>query len=342
MPSGDFSCADLLKVQVAVDRIWADNQMAQDYIPQVGVLTAIRTEQTVTLVEIEDPMKDKTLKIYWAADCDDADPEDCDDDCIVGGDEAEAQCKEYALDICKRKGFTVPDKRFRTSQLSKEEVVAKLLAKKMKILEEYLARTTVAKLNSFAGVNQYNEGEGVVTGSGDTYIAASYWNEDLYGYFAQVIIMNKFNNAFMIHGRNLHRMSWLAQYNNLNDNQKDQLAKLNSIRSYWDMFNVDGVNSPDKISYMITKGAVAFANKAYYPTTPVTYVGAGLTQYSIESKALPGVMFDVVYTTTCVNNQLKHHWTIYVHAGIFLNPFGCNEDITGVLRFICGPVPAGS
>jgi hypothetical protein len=341
--AGTFTCAELLKIQVAADRIWADNQMAQDYKPEVGVLEAIRKEQTAILREIENPEKDRTLKIFWAADCNEG-TEDCDDDCEIGGAELEAQCKEYALDLCQRVGFNVKEKMFRNSELTREQVVAKAMLKKMKALDEYLARTMVAKLNSFAGENQFDQGAtgtGVV-GSGATYIAPSYWTPDIYGYFAQVIVMNKLNNAFLIHGSNLYQMYWLAQMNNLNTDQKDQLAKINSIPSYWDMFNIDAVNSPDKVSYLVTKGAVAFANKAYYPSVPVEYLGAGQLRYSVESNALPGVKYDVYYTNECTNNDIIHKWTLYVKAGIFLNPFGCNDEVTGVLKFICGTAPSGS
>jgi hypothetical protein len=65
-------------------------------------------------------------------------------------------------------------------------------------------------------------------------------------------------------------------------------------------------------------------------------------RWSIESKTLPGVFYDVIYNNECVaNNEIKHNWSLYVKAGIFLNPLGCNDDVTGVIKFVCG-VNAGS
>jgi hypothetical protein len=333
--AGNFTCAQLQKVMVEVDRIWADNQQAQDYKPEVAVLEAIRKEQTARLQIIENPEKDIELKIYWAADCNTT-LEDCDDECEIGGPEAEAQCKEYALDICKRAGFSITERRFRTSNLTREQVVAKSIAKRMKELDEFLAQTLVAKLNAFAGDNQFLGGIGDPDSGGVTYIAPSYWNADMYGYFSQVRIMNKLNDVFLVHGGNLFQIYWQAQMVNANQNQKDLLLKLQSIRSYWDMFNIDGVNSPDQTSYMISRGAVAFANKAYYPlNNPIVYFDQ--SRWSIESKSLPGVMYDVYYTNECIApNDYKHSWTLYVKAGIFLNPFGCNDAVTGVIKFVCG------
>ena len=134
MAAGDFSCAALQDVLVEVDRAWADNQINKDYMSFAGVLTAVKAEQTARLVELEDPEKDNTIKVYWPADCDD-NLDDCDDDCVVGGPELEAKCKEYTLDICQTTGFNVKEKMFRSSNLTREQVVARGMLKKMKLLD---------------------------------------------------------------------------------------------------------------------------------------------------------------------------------------------------------------
>lgn len=332
--AGNFTCADLVKITVAIDRVWKDNQTNADFISYAETINIIKKRQTAELRDLENSEKDETVKIYWATDCNTS-LDDCDDDCEVGGPELEARCKEYTLDICKKAGFTVREKTFRKSNLTREEVVAKGMIKRMKELDEFLAQAMVAKLNAFAGVNQFG-GIGTVDSSGDTYLAPSFWTVDLMSYFQQVAIMNKLSGAYMLHGNNLWNVNWQAKFNNLNQDQKDQLAKLMSMQHEWDPFNVDTVNNPLKVSYMITSGAVAFVNKAYYPTTPVEYLGAGQLRWSVQSKALPGVFYDVVYTNRCLNNEIYHDYTLYVTAGIFDNPYGCNEDVTGILRFICG------
>lgn len=331
--AGTFTCAQLLKIQVEVDKIWADNVQKRDYMAKVDVLTAIRTEQTATLAPLQDPDKDNTLKIIWPADCSTS-LADCSDDCTIGGPEPEAQCVEMTLDLCKTAGFSVKEKIFRGLQGSREEYVAKSLAKRMKELDEYLAQTAVAKLNAFAGKNQYLGGIGDPENSGVTYIAPAYWTPDVYGYFAQVQTMNKFGDVYMLHGSNLYQMKWQAEMNNVNQDQKDQLNKMTSIRSYWDMFNIDSVNAPDKVSYMVERGAIAFVSKAYYGSVPTNYFTQ--QRWSIESKSLPGVFYDVVYTNTCASNEITHSWSLYLKAGFFKNPLGCDTTVTGIIKFICG------
>lgn len=338
--AGTFTCTALQKVIAKIDKAWADNQQKMEFVPQVDVVTAIRKEQTATLREIQNPEKDNTFKIYWVIDCNSGVEDDDGDDCDFDGPEAESRCKEYALDIKKSVKFQNRENMGRTNDINREDALAVQMMKRMVELDETIAQTVVAKINSFAGTNQFTSGIGEVDGV-TTYISPSYWGGDMYGYFAQVVIMNKLSNPFIIHGSNLFQQNWQAPLNGLNQNQKDQAPKLNSIRSYWDMFNIDSVNSPDKVSYLITRGAIAIANKAYYPmNNPTEYLtDKPSKRWSIESKSIPGIFYDVIYAMTCDGEDIIHKYKIKVKFGVYLNPFGCNDEVTGVLKFVCGLAP---
>lgn len=338
--AGTFTCTALQKVIAKVDKAWLDNQQKAEYIPQVEIINALRKEQTARLVEITDPQKDKTLKIYWVIDCNTGVEDDDEDDCEISGPQAESRCQEYALDIKKMVKFSVRENLGRTNDINREDSLAVQFAARLKELDEIIAQTAVTKLNSFAGTNQFTTGIGEVDGV-TTYIQAALWSGDMYGYFAQVAIMNKLSNPFMLHGSNLFQQQWQASYNVQNANQKDQLPKLNSIRSYWDMFNIDSMNSPDAVSYMITKGAIAIANKAYYPlNNPVEFLtDKPSKRWSMESKSIPGMFYDVIYTMTCSGEDIIHNYKMKVKFGIYLNPFGCNDDVSGVIKFVCGTAP---
>lgn len=332
--AGTFTCAELLTILVAIDRVWANGgQTMQDFQSYAESVNVIRQRQTARFPELENKERDEKVKVYWVTDCNTS-IEDCGNDCEIGGPELEARCEEYELDLCKRAGFTVKEKYFRQSNLTRQEVIAKGLMKRMKELDEYLAQTLIAKLNAFAGTNQF-EGIGTVGASGTTYILPSFWTADLAAYFQQVAMMNKLTGAFMLHGNNLWNVNWQAQLNSVDPNGKAALAKLGTIPQFWDPFNVDTVNAGSKVSYMIAGGAVAIVNKAYYPlNSPVEYKDD--TRWSIESKSLPGIFYDVVYTNRCESNEIYHDYTLYLNAGIFKNPVGCNEDVTGILKFVCG------
>jgi hypothetical protein len=338
--AGTFTCSALQKVIAKVDKAWKDNQQKQEYIPQVEVVTALRKEQTARLEELSNPKKDVTLKIYWVKDCNTGVEDDNENDCDISGPEAESNCEEYALSIKKSVSFSNRENMGRTNDINREDALAVQMLARMKELDETVAQTAVTKLNSFAGVNQFTGGIGGVDGV-TTWISPSYWTGDLYGYFAQVTIMNKLSNPFLIHGSNLFQQKWNYEFVQANANGKDMLPKVNSIRSYWDMFNVDAINTPDSVSYLITRGAVALANKAYYPlNNPIEFLtDKPSKRWSIESKSIPGFFYDVIYTMTCDGEDVIHNYKIKAKFDVFLNPFGCNEEVTGVLKFVCGDPP---
>lgn len=330
--AGVFTCAELVRISIGINRVWKDNQVDRDLIADTEVLRAIKQNQTAQFPQLESHEKDEKLKVYWATDCNTS-LADCTNDCVIGGPEAEAKCKEYELDICKTAGFTVREKYFRQSNLSRQEIISRQMLARIKELDEDMAQRMVAKLNAVAGVNQF-EGIGNVAGDGTTYISAAFWTPDIYGYFIQVAKMNKLSGVYMLHGNNLWQTKWQADLNSLNVDKKDGAAKLNTLPSFWDPFNVDSVNVGSKVSYMITKGALAIVNKAYYPlNSPIEYKDD--TRWSIISPNT-GFQYDVVYTNTCLNNEIYHKYSLYNNAGIFDNPYGCNEEVTGVLKFVCG------
>lgn len=337
--AGDFTCGELLETQVKIDRIWADASARKDYQAEVNALTVLRANQTATLKEIEDPEKDRTLKIQWITDCTDADQGDCTDDCVIGGPELEADCKTYALNLCHKIGFTIEEKVFRTSEFSRAEVLAKALLKKSKTMDEWITQQVVAQLDAMSGVNQHDDTMPMAEVVGtETYIGAPYWTAELMAYFAQVSIINKMRNSFFLSGTNLFSATWLAKMNAMNADGKGADNMFSSQDFNFDLFNIDGVLGVRK-SLLIERSAYAFATKAYYSDIPVEYNGAGITRFSIPSKNLPGVRYDVNYTTRCAANKMYHDYSLEWHGGFFQNPLPCNSEMTGVLSFVCGVAP---
>lgn len=336
--AGVFTPANLLAVKAKATELWNDSQLQPDYVANVGALQAIKQEQTAILTPLQEAEKDNTLIIDWLQDCDETIEEDPADDCVVGGEEGEAGNKTYALNINFRSGFTIDEKKFRTIRYSKEEMVAKHMLRKMKAMDEFLTRKAIAVIEANLGVNQHTlSSQGTIVGT-DTYIPPSQWDGNLMGYFSQAAIMNRMPNPYLLSGGNLYQATWQAEMNNLNADQKDQKAKMSAIRKYHDLWNIDQVNSPERVTYMINRGALAVANKVYFGTSPVEYKDD--TRYSMASKNLPWLAYDVVYKNACVGNTIKHHWSFYVKAGIFTNPTGCDAERTGMLRFLCGSAPA--
>lgn len=339
MSAGSLTCSELAEIHLKAEAVWADNAAKKDFIADVGAIEAVRAEQTAKIKEAEDGEKDYDIKVTWLKDCDET-IEDATDECTVGGAEPESACKTYTLDIHKKVGFNVQEKVFRTNDYEFQQAVAVSMMRKMKLLDEYIAEQAVEVINNNAGANVFTSGsKGTVSGF-NTYVSPQYWSADLISYLHLTAKKNKFLNPFMLSGVNLWEPYQQAKFNAGNASGSGDIAKFNSLRMYWDIFNVDSVLDPDKKTFMIDKGALAFHSKAYYSTTPRVYTGSGLTKYSVPSKNLPGVFYDVTYTDTCSADIITHKWSIQTKAGIFHNPVGCNINNTGILSFVCGNAPA--
>ncbi len=341
MSSGGFTCSTLAEVQLKAEQIWADNAAKKDYIAKVETLTAVRKEQTTRLAPLQDPEKDKTVKLIWVKDCDET-TSACGNECTVGGNELETACDTHSLDICRTAGFTVDEKDLRGNVINKEELIAKGFLKKMKVLDEYLATQAVSKIDSFKGVNAYAGGKGTVAGFNTT-ISPAYWNASLFSYLYLVSQKNKFSDSYLLSGTNLFESFWNAQMNAGNADGKGAKTMFDQFRTYFDVFNIDTVLDPDKATFLIDRNAIAFESKAYYnwsagDARANQYGGVGGSvgmKYQIESMNLPGVFYDVTYKVVCSGDEIKHHFSLSTKAGIFRNPVGCNLNNTGILKFKC-------
>lgn len=339
MAAGSFTCADLVKVTVKMSEIWADSAVEKQYKGNVGAALALIQEQNVTFPELKDPEKENTVRVEWVDDCNNA-VGDLVNECVINGLESEGTCKDYELTIFKDIDYVINDRKFRTTNTNFEEVLARGWMNKIKALDEIVAQTIVAKIDSFAGANQFTTGIGDVVGN-DTFIEAGFWTSAVMAYFAQVAILNESNDVYLLDGANLFQQNWLAQFTKLNADQASDQPMLQTIRTHFDLFNIDSILAPDKKTFMIDRSAVAMCSKVFYSSTPEQILnGADVIRFSIPSNALPGVSYDVIYQTQCSGSAILHKYKFIARFDVFLNPTSaCNPTNTGVLSFTCGAAP---
>jgi len=273
--------------------------------------------------------KDKTVRLVWLNDCDDTTAA-CTDDCSVGGNELSADAKDYALNLCRKSGFTVKEKATRSSEFDREMLVAKGMLNHILLLDEWLNGQVLAAIEANRGANEYLP-TGWSETSSDTVVPESDFTRRIIPRLIMTGNRNRFNNPFVLSGENLWYEKWDAMIDQGNGEGKGDASAFGSLRMYHDLFNLDAANDPDFKTYLISQGALAFVSKAYY-NTPVTYFGN--MRYSVPSNSIPGVRYDVVYTNTCSSNEMLHHFSLHANAGIFLNPTGCSETRTGILSFL--------
>lgn len=331
--SGDFTATQIREAILNADDMWANDMMKADFEAQVDVWKAIKAEQNANVRLLEDGEKDRDVKIVWANLCNEV-AEDCDgDDCDLEGVQMGTDSKTYGLGLCKQWKLRVDENMFRTQDnVTFEEIVAKGMLKADKILSEAITASGMARLESFKGTNVVTNGLGTINvGTTETDIPSADWNERLFPHLYRIGLQNQFSNPFLLSGTNLWEDYIAANLNGLNADGKGAAAMYKMIRTYFDLFNIDPAVAPSLKTYMINRGAVAFASKSYYKDRPRTYKQQD--RFAMASRNLEGVYIDVHYTNLCSGNTIMHDFQFKVYYDYFLNPTGCDAGRTGVLAF---------
>lgn len=336
---GNIACADYTSIQVFAQDVWADNASNKQYIARAEAAKAVLQEQTAELIPLTDPDKDLTVKIQWIDMCANT-VENLDPDCDFVGAEGEITCEEKEITEAKQSVYSITENKFRGSTADIQMMIAKGWLTAKKKLDEEIAKSVIAKINGFVGVNEYGGAPGQVSGT-DTFIPPANWGPEIMAYFAQAAIINSSSDVYILDGDNLFRQTWLAQFNAMNPNEQSGKALLGTIRTYFDMFNMAAIVGADTM-FMIDKSAVSLVTKNRYSSAPRNINnGADRIRFSVPSDNLPGVVYDVVYTTVCLPNEdIQHNWKFIARFDTFLNPTSsCNPTNTGVLSFSCGVAP---
>ena len=333
--AGVFSETALVDIQAKADQIWADRIQKMDYVPEAEVVKCL-IEQTTAKFSDLTGKKDPTVQVGWVNACD-VDDGSC-TDCTISGSELSTNVEDYYLSRERCAEFTVGEDDFRQNFFDAEEVIAKGLLKASRALDEWWATQAVAVLNANVGVNAVTTGKGSVSGT-TTYILPAYWDANLFGYFARVAKVNRITNPMLISGANLFESKFIADFESCCENLR---GKFGTMDVCFDLFNIDSVNTPDLMTYLINRGSLAFVTKAYYAgmtaANPAKYMDQH--RWSMPSFYLPGVVYDVHYENDCDSGDFfSHSFKLKTFGDIFVNPVGCTSTRTGILEFECGEAP---
>lgn len=345
-----LTAAALTAIYYSAESLFADGQKKADYIAEVNAANAIIENTTAKINVLDQNNKVREAKIYWnkkttttITDC----AETPIDLCALTGDESDADGKTYAISECTSAGFVVDDALYAGSNLNANEVFADNLLKTMKALDEAIAQKVIAKVDSFSSANLHTGGvgcPGVVTPAvswAQTYIEPSLWTPELMAYFLQAARINKFSNPFLLDGDNLYTQVFRALNNASNADGSGAAAMIKKMKYYEDVVNMATVNGSDKKTYMIERGTVAFSSYSLWAkngmSNPLNH-GAGQFKFSIPSKNIPGLVYDVYTKDECSGEYEKHTVTLKANYDVFNGPAAVNGS-TGVLEFLCGACP---
>ena len=271
------------------------------------------------------------LEVIWENACG-IEAQDC-TVCTMDGEKLSTNALSYSLSLCKEVQFAIDEYDYVDNEFDYATSIAKGFLRADKQLAEAYAAYAVSVLNANKGVNVFTGGPGVISGS-DTYITAPYWGPNLMAYFMQVTQMNQFTTPVLASGQNLFQDYFLMNKLAANADGKGNAALMGTFPIYFDMFNIDTVNTPDLFTYLLSTGSVAMASRTYNPST-IEDLGT-VKRYTMPSQFVNGLAYDVRYEATCSNDMTKHNFKVKMTSDVFVNPAGCTETNTGILTFICG------
>lgn len=336
---GVFDETTLRTLRVRAEALMLDGRIRQQFIPKIGVVDGLRSLQTAQIIprltqikEADGRNKRYDVEIMWDNACDIV----CDDNvvCDFPSTKLSTNTQQYSLGFVKSAGFVVSEMDYIDNEFNAAEAIAKGIAKSDKELVECYARYCVSVLEANKGVNQMGTGsKGVVVGA-DTYVAPAYWDAKLMAYFARVAQLNRFSNFAIISGSNLYEEYFTIQKMLADANGKGNAALMDTFNIFFDLFNIDAVNTPDLVTYLVAQGAPAIASRAYNPPTMQTI---GATQrWQVRSQFIPELVYDAFYAASCEDDLVKHEFKFKLTADLFINPEGCEANNTGILTMICG------
>jgi hypothetical protein len=340
---GNFDCARLQEIKVPLAALVDPNDVKNaEYIPDIAPLKMVQEISTARFPDLEDPTKNNSYKAIWMDDCDDTQPTDCTESCEISGSSIGTVCKNYELDVCFEKSYTVSEMKFRElgSSVNMDQEIAIGLAKKLKLMDEEWARRTVSALDSMSGTN-LNTSPYTVS-SDSTAIPATAWNPDLFGYFAVTKNRNKLPNMKLLLGGLMEQTLWSVSMQGTDPTGASAARKIGSLGTvYSDSFLTEDVLE-HKAAFLVAPSALAVVTKAYFKP-----YGAGREEVASGNKQImytitspnSGIVYDVTYQVKCITSggikDWEHTWQLKSKGAVLTSPVFCNTSRTGVLQFVC-------
>jgi len=342
-----LDCGELAIIQKKIDDFWMSPRLKDiDKIPMAGVASALLQNQDVTIGELASKNKHRVISVEWNSKCD-VETQDCSDDCEIDGEDVTPECDEVEVHCLRETSFKMAKRAYRDKFAEFSDNFALNVVKHKKALIDWLNVGILQWIAGNAGVNQFTGGVGDVVG-GVTTINPAHWDENIWGYFVQVLNYNQFSNAYMLSGNNLYQQVWNGRV----DGNTNRFAMFNPT---FDMRAFSAIGADD-FTFLVHKTAGAFINKAWNPlgaANAVEQVGGQYLEWSdalglnlpepanipgldnMSVIGLPDVFVDITLKETCEDNDFFVAVKMKLWGEMKLNPQPCNDDVTGILAFEC-------
>lgn len=263
--------------------------------------------------------------------------DNCTDACTLDGTQAEASSVTLNLNICNTTGIKILESSLKSSSYTKEEVAAKELIARLKLLDQYWNKQALLFLKANQGAVATN---GLLTnwtwdGTNKLFsVAAANYTTNLAAEIALMQELNNIGQGYVVDSGFLMLPVMNAQIDGGNC-----CGTGNAMRA--DMLDI--VADPKgfaaaaltETSYHISSGSIAFVGYNEFTSTPEVIDASNLreTRYSIASPTIPNLFYDVRYQFNCTGaRDFSHVWEIRTRGGLMLAPTGTLNPQGGAVK----------
>jgi hypothetical protein len=356
MAAGDFSESHLPDIVARIGELYADPRSNKELDKPIETARGVLESQRVTWnPTLFDGTTCVGVKAAWLKDCEDdiiscADGEFEPPGCEIGGNQLQSDSILYKPNDCLIGERFVPDAECKDIFVLQDKVAYAMASLEMKILEKLNAKV-IAFLDANSDMNTLVGGPGNPDPiSPITYFPNTAWTPEIIADLAYIATQFNIMNPIAVTGYNLWNSNFNASFNALNDNQRDQIAKLGFMPIFFDPQNIDSVMGqrttfvfdPGNLGFFTTnqfQNLAALNMMDRYNTMVMRYDSQKLF-YNNGTQRLP-VSFDVQMQRKCNTvydlNQQRWGWSIRMKLtfGLYTGPADCN-GVNGIFQFAAG------
>ena len=346
MAAGDFSASVWPEVQVKALEMWENPRLKQKVARPVESAKGFLENQQVQFDPVLSGSECIGVKATWLKDCDFDVVEDSNTawDCTISGAEAESDSEIYSQNINYYKTFRVSDGDC-DNQFTYADKVAEQFEKNKSAMDQALNSKILASLVATADASTHSEAIGQTEGTVREILAADFESKgaDILGDFRLHAQLNQMQNPYFITGTNFFVGNYHAQFEALNDDQRDRLAKYGAFANwYFDplAFSNESISTN---SFMIDPGAAGLWHQTDNQSDEPIMMNDkdGMMTWKVDSSQLfypdgSPVQYEVhaIHTCSRANNNLRKvtDFRLVFKGGFVASPNDCSNH-SGIVNF---------
>jgi hypothetical protein len=326
----------LPNVLAALDELMPGNIHAGDNPADVASLVGQLNRQTARFDFIQGSgrgSKKRQFLAHWTKLCAPT-VSSCTTVCDLASTMSTDDSTTYTIDQCKEVKFLEdqggPSDRFRLAPYDREMEIAKQLVRHLNALDTHLAEQYIAFLVANKGAHEFTEASIGSANGLDWEVPANQWTDDLALEMSLAAQISRFPQAYILDGLNLYNVIRKAGFYGANDNGRGEAAIWNSMTYVSDPLKMR--TAAADTTFVINPGSLALVTDNWHTPVPES-PAPGHTIFSINSRNLPGVSYDVTRVAACSSNTYVNSWKIVSNYTFVINPEGCTENRTGILSY---------